>query len=229
MSVWIAVKIVLGRPMMDGEPLTEWRQVRLRYGSDVPESEPMSSLSTYTGPRGKPEELWLWRIDLPSVSAMISIARELVLIAAELLRYGEFRVDEADWAQRVEELKLHLGIDTTKYPSGFRSPLDKSPASNIPRPGEDTSTWAMPPSKIRRLITDDLTRDVARDLLLIAYTDEDRHRNQKWFDSHPSINRALDILGLSAEEATRILSRYDEIPEYTDAQIARDIVWGGQS
>lgn len=34
---------------------------------------------------------------------------------------------------------------SVKYPHGYRSPLDKSPASNVPEPGEDTSTWVCPP------------------------------------------------------------------------------------
>lgn len=33
----------------------------------------------------------------------------------------------------------------SKYPNGFRSPLDKSPDSNVPLSGEDTSKWALPP------------------------------------------------------------------------------------
>lgn len=34
---------------------------------------------------------------------------------------------------------------SSKYPHGFRSALDKSPESNVPRPGEDVSRWECPP------------------------------------------------------------------------------------
>jgi hypothetical protein len=47
---------------------------------------------------------------------------------------------------------------STKYPDGFRTPLDKSPASNVPEPGEDVLTWACPPSSAEPPDTDGARR-----------------------------------------------------------------------
>lgn len=52
---------------------------------------------------------------------------------------------------------------SSKYPHGYRTPLDKSPASNIPGHGEDVSTWAQPPAASYPQETD-MQRDRATNL-----------------------------------------------------------------